>query len=68
MAGDLNKEYIYASGHRSFGFTAAGVSQRGGNDPGFRRVFLTGNGSGVTEVESYQMKRGALPSALPAGH
>lgn len=58
MSGDLNKEYIYASGQESFGFTATGVSPRGGNDPGFHRVFLTGDGARVTEVESYQMKRG----------
>ena len=58
MSGDLNKEYIYASGQESFGFTATGVSPRGGNDPGFHRVFLSGDGARVTEVESYQMKRG----------
>ena len=58
MSGDLNKEYIYASGQESFGFTATGVSPRGGNDPGFHRIFLSGDGARVTEVESYQMKRG----------
>ena len=37
LSGDLNKEYIYASGQRSFGWTTVGVSQRAGNDPGFHR-------------------------------
>ena len=62
LSGDLNKEYIYAAGAASYGFTAVGVSPRGGNDPGFQRVILSDNGGQVTEVESYQMKRGARPS------
>lgn len=60
LSGDLNKEHIYASGKKSFGFTAVGVSRRGGNDPGFNRFFMSADGTMITEVESYQMKRGCV--------
>lgn len=36
VAGDLNKEYVYAAGLASWGFTGVGVSARGGNDAGFQ--------------------------------
>ena len=58
LAGDLNKEHVFATGTRSFGFTAVGVSPRGGNDAGFHRFFMSADGRAVTEIESYQMKRG----------
>ena len=41
------------------------LSRRGGNDPGFHRVILSDDGRQVTEVESYQMKRGC---AFSWGH
>ena len=40
-------------------------TRRGGNDPGFQRVILSDDGRQVTEVESYQMKRGC---AFSWGH
>ena len=58
LSGDLNKEHLYAAGAASYGFTAVGMSRRGGNDPGFHRVILSDDGGQVTEVEAYQMKRG----------
>ena len=57
LSGDLNREHVYAAGRRSFGFTAVGISQRGGNDAGFQRFFISADGRLLTEVESYQMKR-----------
>ena len=33
LSGDLNKEHLYAAGTASYGFTAVGMSRRGGNDP-----------------------------------
>jgi len=56
--GDLNKEYYFLTSPKSFGFTAVGVSRRGGNDPGFHRVVLDETGSKVQDIESYQMKKG----------
>lgn len=50
---------------QSAGVTAVGVSPRGGNDPGFHRYILSDDGGQVTEIESYQMKRGC---AFEWGH
>ena len=61
IAGDLNKEHIYATGYTgkgSWGFTAVGVSPRGGNDAGFQRFFMTADASEIVEIESYSIKRG----------
>jgi hypothetical protein len=33
LSGDLNKEHLYAAGAASYGFTAVGMSRRGGNGP-----------------------------------
>jgi len=59
-AGDLNTEHIYAAGDvaATWGHTAVGVSARGGNDPGFKRVFMSADGKRTLDIESYQMKRG----------
>eukprot|EP00656_Telonema_subtile_P042959 TRINITY_DN4907_c0_g1_i6.p1 TRINITY_DN4907_c0_g1~~TRINITY_DN4907_c0_g1_i6.p1 ORF type:complete len:574 (+),score=107.40 TRINITY_DN4907_c0_g1_i6:177-1898(+) len=54
--GDLNKEYYFMTNKGGFGFSAVGLSRRGGNDPGFQRLVLDSTGRGLRDLESYAME------------